>query len=251
MAHGSTEIWFADELPGNIDELWAPLLRQASTTGLRPHLCRADELGRPEDPAAVDAIPLEKVLAAAFAEYRRKRLPYWSDPSTADLLDEDDPEDVEPWPHDPGPPFESWPGCAPAGPVVPGGVAPEDAAARTVVDLLRTEPYAGSLVLALVPARRSADVPALLGWDRGGPLPLLTGLLRGWEERFGARVVATYGADLHISVARPPLDRAGAERLALEHVLSTADDVVDDPPTPFPEYARGLVGRTEWHFWWD
>ncbi|MDH6584826.1 hypothetical protein M2164_005398 [Streptomyces sp. SAI-208] len=31
----------------------------------------------------------------------------------------------------------------------------------------------------------------------------------------------------------------------------TADNIVDDPPTPFPEYARELVGRTEWSFWWD
>ncbi|GAA2501196.1 hypothetical protein GCM10010276_49550 [Streptomyces longisporus] len=40
-------------------------------------------------------------------------------------------------------------------------------------------------------------------------------------------------------------------RLALEHVLSTADNIVDDPPTPFPEYAAELIGRTEWRFWWD
>lgn len=30
--------------------------------------------------------------------------------------------------------------------------------------------------------------------------------------------------------------------LALEHVLSTADNIVDDPLTPFPEYAPNLVG---------
>ncbi|MFC8677231.1 DUF4253 domain-containing protein [Streptomyces griseorubiginosus] len=103
----------------------------------------------------------------------------------------------------------------------------------------------------LVPARRSADVPALVGWVYGGPVPLLTALLRSWEERFGARGVAAYGGEVLVSVARPPLDPAQAEQLALEHVLSTADNIVDDPPTPFPEYARGLVGRTEWRFWWD
>ncbi|MFC8717744.1 DUF4253 domain-containing protein [Kitasatospora sp. NPDC057198] len=42
-----------------------------------------------------------------------------------------------------------------------------------------------------------------------------------------------------------------AELLALEHVLSTAHNIVDDPPTPFPEYADRLVGRTHWWFWWD
>lgn len=49
--------------------------------------------------------------------------------------------------------------------------------------------------------------------------------------------MGAYGGDVHVSVARPPLDRASADRLALEHVLSTADNIVDDPPTPFPEYA--------------
>ncbi|MFC8344543.1 DUF4253 domain-containing protein [Streptomyces sp. NPDC057280] len=63
--------------------------------------------------------------------------------------------------------------------------------------------------------------------------------------------MGAYGGDVHVSVARPPLDRASAERLALEHVLSTADNIVDDPPTPFPEYAGALIGLTQWRFWWD
>ncbi|MDX2937297.1 DUF4253 domain-containing protein [Streptomyces ipomoeae] len=75
--------------------------------------------------------------------------------------------------------------------------------------------------------------------------------MRSWEERFGARVVAVYGSEVHISVARPPATVADANLLALEHVLSTANNIVDDPPTPFPEYAGGLVGRGHWSFWWD
>ncbi|WP_310725627.1 hypothetical protein [Streptomyces sp. N2A] len=39
--------------------------------------------------------------------------------------------------------------------------------------------------------------------------------------------------------------------LALEHVLSTADNIVDDPPTPFPSTLRTSWGRTSWSFWWD
>lgn len=244
---GSTEVWFSDELPDDVEELWADLLRQAAVTGLQPHLCRPERRGRPMDPGAADAVDLEVVLAADFAEYRRRRLSWWSDPGPAEPSD-DTPEDVEPWPHDPGPPFESWPGLAPAAPDGGAGPTPEEAAARTVADLLYTGPDAGSLVLALVPARRCADVPAVLGWTADPPMPLMGALLRSWEERFGARVVATYGAELLVSVARPPL---APDRLALEHVLSTANNIVDDPPTPFPEYARGLLGRTEWRFWWD
>ncbi|MEU6350910.1 DUF4253 domain-containing protein [Streptomyces sp. NPDC047072] len=244
---GPTEIWLADELPDDIEELWVELLRRAPDTGLYPHLCWPGDHGAPEGAEAADAVDLEKVLAVDFTAYREARLPYWSDPSTAELPD-DTPEGVAPWPHDPGPPFDSWPGFAPAG---PSGADPAEAAARAVAELLCTDPFASSFVLALVPARCSADVPALVGWDHGAPMPLLTALLRSWEERFGARVIAAYGGEVQVSVARPPLDPGDAERLALEHVLSTADNIVDDPPTPFPEYARELVGRTEWRFWWD
>ncbi|MFI7399157.1 hypothetical protein ACIBW9_01460 [Streptomyces sp. NPDC049541] len=56
----------------------------------------------------------------------------------------------------------------------------------------------------------------------------------------------------------PRLPRRGAGRAGLvlrgpaavcSAQLSTADNIVD-PPTPFPEYAAELVGRTEWRFWW-
>ncbi|MFF7339736.1 DUF4253 domain-containing protein [Streptomyces sp. NPDC008163] len=50
---------------------------------------------------------------------------------------------------------------------------------------------------------------------------------------------------------RPPAEAEHANLLALEHVLSTANNIVDDPPTPFPEYAMDLVGRNRWSFWWD
>lgn len=243
---GSAEVWFSDELPDGLEELWVDLLRQAPVTGLQPHLCWQGDHGTPERLEAADAVRLEEVLAADFAAYREKRLPWWTAPASPD----DTPEGVEPWPHDPGPPFDSWPGLAPAGPDIGTGPDPEEAAARVAVDLCQGR-YAPGLDLALVPARRSADVPALVGWNHEAPVPLLTALLRSWEERFGARVVAAYGGEVQVSVARPPLDVGDAERLALEHVLSTADNIVDDPPTPFPEYARGLVGRTEWRFWWD
>ncbi|MCX5261348.1 DUF4253 domain-containing protein [Streptomyces canus] len=187
---GPSEVWICDELPDDVETVWADLLRRAPVTGLQPHLCWPDDPARPADPAAADAVRLEEVLAADFAEYRERRLPFWSDPSSAEP--DDTPADVEPWPHDPGPPFVSWPGLAPAGPDTGTGPGPEEAAGRTVADLLRAGPYAASLSLVLVPARRSADVPAVIGWTDSPPMPLMGALLRSWEERFGARVVAAY-----------------------------------------------------------
>lgn len=242
---GATPVWVADELPRDVDGVWRPLLAAQRDTGLIPVLSRPS-FGPPQDLAEISAIRLEDALAAGFAEYRRQRLPWWTNPVPAPV-----PEGVAPWPHDPGPPFETWPGMAPAMPDSATGPTPADAAARTIADLLAEgSPALEDRCLVLVPARRSADVPALLGWDQEAPLPLVCALLRSWEDRFGARLVGMDNS-LHVSVARPPRTAPHANLLALEHCLSTADNIVDDSPTPFPEYAEDLPGRTDWSFWWD
>jgi hypothetical protein len=71
--------------------------------------------------------------------------------------------------------------------------------------------------LGLVPAARSADLAALIGWT--GPanafgLAELSAVLRSWEQRFGARVVALLD-ELYVSVAAPPLRWDHAEHLTL------------------------------------
>ncbi|MFB7225724.1 DUF4253 domain-containing protein [Streptomyces sp. NPDC056227] len=204
-------------------------------------------MGKPLSLDHADAVRLDEVLAAGFAEYRRSRLPFWTDPTPAPV-----PEGIEPWPHDPGPPFEQWPGLASEMPLASEGPTPEEAASNLLAGLIETGQFGlDECRLVLVPAHRSSDALALIGWSAKAPLPLLCALLRSWEERFGAQVVAVFGNELHVSVPRPPVEAEHASLLALEHVLSTADNIVDDPPAPFPEYAMDLVGRTSWSFWWD
>ncbi|GGJ13054.1 hypothetical protein GCM10010121_024290 [Streptomyces brasiliensis] len=239
-------MWVSDEFPEDIEQLW-PRLLEDRTNGLFPVLSWPSAMGRSFDLDRIGAVRLEEVLAADFAEYRRRRLPFWSDPTPAPV-----PEGIEPWPHDPGPPYERWPGLAPSMPVTSGGLTPEEASSRTLASLIRAGRFGlYDCRLTLVPASRGSDVVALLGWSAEAPLPLLCALLRSWEDRYGVRVVALYGSELWVSVARPPVAAAHANILALEHVLSTADNIVDDPPTPFPDYAAALVGRTDWSFWWD
>ncbi|MDI1459094.1 DUF4253 domain-containing protein [Streptomyces sp. ATE26] len=245
VSSGSVCVWIADEPPSDVDGVWRRLLHGQEDTGLVP-LLGGPFLGRPTDLAEISAVRLENVLASDFAEYRRHRLSWWTNPQPVPV-----PEGIAPWPHDPGPPFETWPGLAPATPVTDADPSAADAAARTIGHLMAANPYGlNGCRLVLVPAQRSADVPALLGWNADAPLPLVCALLRSWEERFGARVVGM-GGELFVSVARPPQTAAHAELLALEHVLSTADNIVDDPPTPFPDYAKSLPLRTHWSFWWD
>ncbi|MFH7333934.1 DUF4253 domain-containing protein [Streptomyces sp. KHY 26] len=156
---------------------------------------------------------------------------------------------VEPWDEDPGAPFDRWPGLA-AGITSLAGADP-DAAARTAVSRLVTGPYPPPTPhLALVPAARCADVPAVMGRQAEAPLPLLCALLRSWEDRFGAPVVAFDGAMIHVSVARPPRDADHANRLALEHVLTGADNI-NDGTVPCPDHAASLLDSPLWSFWWD
>lgn len=240
-------MWVADELPADLGSLWRGATEQHAATGLLPLLCPPGHPATPGEAARADEIRLDAELAAGFAAYRRERLPYWSDPTPPD----DTPEGVEPWPHDPGPPFESWPGFAPAVPAAGGsGLSAVEAAAQ-VASHTAASGWHSQCRLALVPARRAADLPAALDWSPEAPVPLLCALLRSWEDRFGAQPVCITESGLVVSVARPPCRLQDAEVLAVEHVLTTADSIVDDPPTPFPEYAAGLVGRHDWWFWWD
>ncbi|MEU9441926.1 DUF4253 domain-containing protein [Streptomyces sp. NPDC048304] len=109
--------------------------------------------------------------------------------------------------------------------------------------------------LALVPARRSADIPAAIGWT--GPVNYesdvarICAVLRSWEDRFGIRVVALGLDTLVVSVAAPPATQEDAEVLAAEHFAFCPDNVLQGEETTVRTYAKGLVGRPVWTFWWD
>ncbi|MFC7265687.1 DUF4253 domain-containing protein [Streptomyces lutosisoli] len=244
---GSPVMWYSDQPPADPLAAWTGHQRQQHVTGLLPLLCYSDVRPAPFDLAAVDAFDLEGELEKAWRTHRRRQLARLAAPPEP----VDCPEDIEPWEDDPGPPFEQWPGLAPA--TLPSAGVDPDEAARSAFALLADEwPYElWDGRLALVAARRSADIPAVVGWDRGAPLPLLCALLRSWEDRFGARVLAAVGATLYVSVASPPRTPEQASHLALEHLLTTADNIVDDPPTPFPRYAASLLNAPLWRFWWD
>ncbi|MEU6480789.1 DUF4253 domain-containing protein [Streptomyces sp. NPDC047017] len=140
-----------------------------------------------------------------------------------------------------------WPGLAGG---LPPAAAPDTRAAEVADSLAGGRPWLKDPHLALVPARRSADIPAAIGWS--GPLnhdndvARLCAVLRSWEDRFGIRVVALGFDHLTVSVAAPPGTYAEAEAVAAEH-LAFCPDAADD----LAECARGLVGERTWHFWWE
>ncbi|MGW4730003.1 DUF4253 domain-containing protein [Streptomyces shenzhenensis] len=151
-----------------------------------------------------------------------------------------------------------WPGLAPAGSLT---VEPGVCAARIADRLSGADgggrPYAGfkDPHLALVPARRSADIPAAIGWS--GPVnhendvARLCAVLRSWEDRFGIRVIALGFDTLVVSVAAPPATRAEAEALAAEHFAFCPDNLTQNKPGDLRAYAATLIGERAWVFWWD
>ncbi|MFL6056175.1 MAG: DUF4253 domain-containing protein [Actinoallomurus sp.] len=175
-------------------------------------------------------------------EHHRRRKAEW------DSAPEDDwklPEGVEPWPEDPGPPFDTWPGLAAASPAAD---ADEHAYAMAVA---LTEACSAHY-LGLVPVARSADVIMWLGWQGANNHMLveeLSAVLRSWEDRFGARLIH-FGSTLDVSVAAPPRPDE-ASRLALEHFLACPDNIYQDESVVFATYAERLVSAPMWSFWWD
>ncbi|SOD84664.1 DUF4253 domain-containing protein [Streptomyces sp. Ag109_G2-15] len=167
---------------------------------------------------------------------------YWEE----EAADRELAEDIEPF----GP---EWPGLAPAGTLA---VDPDTCAAQ-VADAVKggrdswiEEPH-----LALVPARRSADIPAAIGWtgpvNYEGDVARLCAVLRSWEDRFGIRVVALGLDTLLVSVAAPPATLAEAEAVAAEHFAFCPDAIMQNGPENIREYAEELVGAQSWTFWWD
>ncbi|MFG2772850.1 DUF4253 domain-containing protein [Streptomyces sp. NPDC048350] len=149
---------------------------------------------------------------------------------------------------------EDWPGL---GESMPAATATPDVRAAEIADALAgkcpswfTDPH-----LALVSARRSADIPAAVGWT--GPVnhdndtARLCAVLRSWEDRFGIRVVGLGFDMLVLSVAAPPADLTEAEEVAAEHFAFCPDNVLQGDPGTWESYAKNLIREYTWTFWWD
>ncbi|MFJ4326001.1 DUF4253 domain-containing protein [Streptomyces tricolor] len=142
-----------------------------------------------------------------------------------------------------------WTGLAPRASLV----ADPDTRAAQVADALAggTRPWPREPRLALVPARRSADIPAAIGWtgplNYEGDVGRTCAVLRSWEDRFGIRVTALDYDTLAVSVAAPPATPAQAEAVAAEHFAFCSAAFTES----LEAYARELVGATVWSFRWD
>ncbi|MEU9863614.1 DUF4253 domain-containing protein [Streptomyces sp. NPDC047971] len=223
-----------------------------------PLLWRADKAAAPGTWSALGAPAARKGLLPVLVDLGGPQ----GGPESWDLM----PGEVSyPGDHDPGDVLaehweayaaenEEWPGL---GETLPAATATPEARAAEVADALSAECPASfkDPHLALVSARRSADIPAAIGWT--GPLnhendtARLCAVLRSWEDRFGIRVVGLGFDVLVVSVAAPPTTLAQAEEAAAEHFAFCPDTVLQSGPGTSASYARSLVRAHTWTFWWD
>lgn len=133
---------------------------------------------------------------------------------------------------------------------------PDDLAAAIAEECVGPDGWYPGSRMALVPARRSADIPAAIGWS--GPLNFeedtarLSAVLRSWEDRFGIRVVVLGFDTLTVSVGRPPTTLAEARAVAAEHFAFCPDNINQNPPYDLDIYAeKAVLGQETWSFWWD
>jgi hypothetical protein len=257
LPDGSPTMWQSDEPVADVLDLWDRCERSAAaTTGIWPVVSGLFLHGpiRPQrlrKPAGLGAVDVESRLEATWRALRASQLSGF-DP-TGYPEDLDDVEELiesarERWEHG-WPPYEEWPGLAPAAPG--SGLDAAEVHREVLTYILRPiGVHPGGGHLALVRAERPADIPAVMAWDAEAPHEFLSALLRSWEDRFGARVVGFEGATIHVSVARPPATAADAGLVAMEHML-LGDDNHPSGDLNFANYAESLTGERHWFFWWD
>ncbi|GHE15766.1 DUF4253 domain-containing protein [Streptomyces alanosinicus] len=234
-------LWHAQKLaaPGTWKALGAP----AARAGLLPVLVDVGGAGGGLDDWAL--MPGE-VSYPGDHDAEDVLVEYWQE----ETEDGEIAEEIEPF-------GSEWPGLAPAA----VRSADPDTRAAQVADTLAEgtggdpEPAVEETHLALVPARRSADIPAAIGWsgpvNYEGDVARVCAVLRSWEDRFGIRVVALGPDTLVVSVAAPPATQQDAEAVAAEHFAFCPDNVLQGERDTLRAYAKDLIGASSWTFWWD
>jgi len=201
--------WGSVEPVLDVETVAAELASAFPKTGIWPLLWRFDEepdayLGGHGDLEAIDRIDVEDVLRESWSKI--------------------------PWPPGSTDPFVEFPGLAPAVEQRSPGSNPFSAAAESV-----------EAWLLLVPCNRPADAIAMLGGLGGEvPAPVISAVLRSWEERFAANAYEVAPDLVKLVVAAPPATEEHALLVAAEHMAFCPPDD-GGAPGALRKVATGLV----------
>ncbi|OLT13330.1 hypothetical protein BJF79_20785 [Actinomadura sp. CNU-125] len=243
---GKVSLWLSSTTPSAA--LWAAIYRLRDRTGLWPLLLKPlahDSELRPWESG--ELFP-EMFSSPHIHDHQNLLETWWQEytdtGSDDDKLSEDERLAVT------APYGRRWPGPAPS---MTSRGEPDSFAigyAEHLTDRL------SSLRLGLAAAEQGSDALVSIGWS--GPLNHtndtgeIASVVRGWEDRFGARVVGAGFSDLYLSVSAPPSTDEEALRLAAEHFAFCPDNIWQNTnPATLTSYARGLIGLNAWEFWWD
>lgn len=232
-------LWLSDGAASA--DLWARLRAEHAVTGWWPLLLDSLDPGddefrpwasgelHPQDMSAPQAHSPSELLAAWWEKHAHDGL-------AQDCEGCEEGKEVEARQSPDGPPAAtapfglSWPGCAPGR----APAADPDAAAVAFAQLFAARrPH---VRLGLVAADSGADALTTVGWV--GPMNYendtakYSAVVRDWERRFGARVVAVGFSTLHLSVAAPPTDKEDALLVAAEHFAACPDPLAGPAPVP-------------------
>jgi hypothetical protein len=181
--------WASDEPLPNVEIVASQLAAAFSNSGLWPLLWRPDEdpdayLGGHGDLDAIERIDVADVLQQSWSH--------------------------TPWPPGSTDPFSEFPGLAPATNHTSARSSPFQAAAESAGEGAR---------LLLVPCNRPADAITMLGGLASEQdAPVISAVLRSWEERFSATAYEVAPGLVKLSVAAPPATIERALLVAAEHM---------------------------------
>jgi hypothetical protein len=220
--------WVSDEPvpPG----LWTDLRAQHHRSGLWPVLL--DDSTQPWSAGQVAPEPVTEIGHYDPAAFMTE---VWDDRAAVD----DDLGDLAPY-------DQHFPGPAPAGDLTADPDLVADEYARVLGER--------GMPMGLAAAARGADCLVVMGWqgaiNHNTWTAPLAAILRGWEDRFGVRVVGMGFNTLDMSVAAPPVTIRHALNVAAEHWAFCPDSITQGPGN-LMDYAAQIRGTTTWSFWWD
>ncbi|RKS76082.1 uncharacterized protein DUF4253 [Actinomadura pelletieri DSM 43383] len=231
-------VYWLSDTPASA-ELWSSLLEEHPTSGLWPLLLDPvnSTYADPDRPWVVGEVTpgaVTDIDGYDPAELMRTR---WTGWVAADS--EYDYKDLEPF-------RRTCPGLAEPGELMD---APD-----ALADWLAGSRKDEKTRIGLVAASRGADTLTVLGWcgpvNSGMKIAAMSAILRGWEDRFGARVVRVGFDTLDLSVAAPPVTMEHALRVAAEHFVFCPDNIQQGAGT-LRRYAEDILRVNQWSFWWD
>ncbi|MCZ2525934.1 DUF4253 domain-containing protein [Streptomyces sp. HB2AG] len=244
---GEQPLWLSDQ-PATAG-LWARVHAEHTRSGLWPLLL--DPLDSDDDefrPWGSGEIFPERMSSPASHDPEGVLAQWWATYTAAD--EDDDMLSSERRLAVTAPFGQNWPGLAPGRGTATNA---DRLAAGYAQSFLSDHPQSR---LGLVAAASGADALTAAGWS--GPANYendtakFSAIVRDWERRFGARVVAVGFSTLHLSVAAPPTAEEDALLVAAEHFAFCPDNVWQGSrPCTLAGYAKRITGAHHWDFWWD